>query len=1103
METNNILIPPYDDRLLTINGIKFTHREIDVITFIFHTRGSSKIASLLSISTRTVETHTANVMRKMDTNSREGIIDFLEKHNHINLIKKHYRILLLQFNFYRVLREVNLLIKDKGIHCYLVCDSQQHTQSLFIKSLKTHLNLCGINVSLIEQGDVHHQNSFLNIGNSSSNDRLIYVFSPGFVTSLPNEDAEQICAVNKMLPSHFVNSGNVTYVFYNANVPPTFSPSLKTKSIFFESRNTYYLYFFNLLKKLISQVDLSLIVSKFDCRQELHSEITEKETIIKDNSFKSQRSFLSIAKKEITKLISISTIVLVSLGVALYVTNYDIGIGLAKAESKINRSIRSDLIVPSENTYLARPQIMKKIEEGLKGNDGIQVVAIVGIGGAGKSTIARRFALQQKNKVVWEISASTRESLMASFESLAYTLCTSEQERKVLQTLQNIKNNVEKDEKIISFVKEKLKASSNWFLIYDNVERFTDIQKFFPYDSNVWGNGKIIVTTSNGNTKNNNLINNFIYIGELSPKEKLNLFIKIMCTEKNQKFTPAQEEEANKFLNEIPPFPLDVSIAGYYLKSTNISYEKYLKRLNEDNKDFQNIQADVVKEASGYTKTRNNIITLSAIQLIDTHKDFRDLLVYSSLLDYRNIPNALLSTLKGDTVVDNFIYNLKKYSLITSESFDNSHSTFSLHKNAQEIILAYLSKSLELTPESSLIQTISNNLETYMVKAIDKEDFSRMKLLVPHCEAFLNRDDLLNPETKSSIGGALGCIYYYLRHNVKAKKLLERNLENLTQIYGENHEKKALLLIYLGNFYRSVGDYSKAKALLTQSLDIYSKHPNYLRSARVLGYLGSVYRDLGNYKVSKDLLEQSLNIYKKHAPEEIGHAWILAKLGSVYTILGDYEKAKVLLEDSLNIYKIQSDDYVGVSWVLGYLGNLYVLLGDYEKAESLLKQSQLIYRKYFAEDHVFVGADLASLGKVYIQTGDYQKAKTLLKKSLAIFEMNFGKKHVDTAHVMRLLGEAYCLEGDMDVAEDWLNKALLIYQQRDYPEGYICLENLADLYLKKANQANSESDHKQEQIFKNQTVEYLNQALRIVKNSFQENSPHIQRINTKLKTLTT
>jgi tetratricopeptide (TPR) repeat protein len=85
--------------------------------------------------------------------------------------------------------------------------------------------------------------------------------------------------------------------------------------------------------------------------------------------------------------------------------------------------------------------------------------------------------------------------------------------------------------------------------------------------------------------------------------------------------------------------------------------------------------------------------------------------------------------------------------------------------------------------------------------------------------------------------------------------------------------------MYLGNVYRALGNYEKAKNLLEKSLLIYKKHPKrFLGAARVLGYLGVVYRGSGDYKKAKNLLEQSLVICMKHSENHIRHSWILAHL---------------------------------------------------------------------------------------------------------------------------------------------------------------------------------------------------------------------------------
>ena len=51
------------------------------------------------------------------------------------------------------------------------------------------------------------------------------------------------------------------------------------------------------------------------------------------------------------------------------------------------------------------------------------------------------------------------------------------------------------------------------------------------------------------------------------------------------------------------------------------------------------------------------------------------------LTDSQNIPKDLLSTLKNDVIVDDFIYHLKKYSLITNKSSINSSQAISIHRS--------------------------------------------------------------------------------------------------------------------------------------------------------------------------------------------------------------------------------------------------------------------------------------------------------------------------------------------------------------------------------------------------------------------------------------
>ena len=52
----------YSDHLTILNDPKFTLREIDVIACILHNRGEKKIATLLSISPRTISASVSHAM---------------------------------------------------------------------------------------------------------------------------------------------------------------------------------------------------------------------------------------------------------------------------------------------------------------------------------------------------------------------------------------------------------------------------------------------------------------------------------------------------------------------------------------------------------------------------------------------------------------------------------------------------------------------------------------------------------------------------------------------------------------------------------------------------------------------------------------------------------------------------------------------------------------------------------------------------------------------------------------------------------------------------------------------------------------------------------
>ena len=76
-----------------VNGVKFTPREIDVISCVISGRNAKSTAVLLGLSTKTVANHIYNIRQKFEWGSRDEIARRAEKGAQYGLLRRHYSAL--------------------------------------------------------------------------------------------------------------------------------------------------------------------------------------------------------------------------------------------------------------------------------------------------------------------------------------------------------------------------------------------------------------------------------------------------------------------------------------------------------------------------------------------------------------------------------------------------------------------------------------------------------------------------------------------------------------------------------------------------------------------------------------------------------------------------------------------------------------------------------------------------------------------------------------------------------------------------------------------------------------------------------------------------
>jgi tetratricopeptide (TPR) repeat protein/DNA-binding CsgD family transcriptional regulator len=1131
----------YETHLRTINNVKFRRREIDIVAFMLNGRSGKKTASFLSLSPKTVENYTHNIMLRLECNSREAIIDFIEKSGQLKNIRNYYSILLALDYFESKLKQLDVALgKEKKVSVALYCQNSQRHQFL-LEEIQKHLKILGINtvLEILER----EQPFWEAVAKSQDRSYLIY--------AVPSTGDAAVSPTMNQLAESTEKGGQAKGVFFlflegeaSGKLP---TGEIGADSLRLPDYKNYCLFFFDILKRLLPDINLETTVEDFNIKTRTLFDPSgafsrgspEPETLVPANPFVGAVNLLKQRKWLASSLV---------LACLCSVAGYQFARGgnPEGSGSAAKLSVQPDLPIPTDSMLLGRSALVSQIHRKFQEKpDSIQTIALFGIGGAGKTTVARQYARQEKG-VVWEINAETRDSLRESFENLAYALAKTDADKNILMGLKDIREVKEKDRKLLFFVREKLKSCPGWLLIFDNVEKTNDIQHYFPSNPAAWGRGRVIVTTRNSNIAAYSLIHCAMPVGELTPEEKLSLFERI--TNNGKGLAGEQKQQTESFLKSIPSFPLDISVAAHYLKSINIPYEEYVKSISTNTAQFDLIQSNVLNEVGAYSKTRYGIITLSLREIIKESKDFGDILLFMSLLDSQNIPIELLDKFKDPVMRDSFVHHLKKYSLISNAQF-SSIPCLCIHRSTQDITFAYLGRELNIDKGSPLPEKAFYAVDDYVEQAIEKEDLVRMGLSARHVESLLRHQDSFPELARGALQSKLGCIYYFMNDHARSQKAFDEALPVLDKLMNEKAYagKVAGSLLHIGNIATETGDYAKAQKLFEQALNLYN-----LESARndpgaawALSCLGNVYRRQGHFEKAKEFLEESIRTQRMHGGDALRMARTLSYIGTAYRWLGDYEKSAHAFEESLETYQRNlPTNHFRIGWVYAFLGHLYKTLGKFEESKGFFEKSLTIYQANFAEDHVNVGLMYAylgnahrklkqdkeavsllekgraiykkqpkkhqeriawiafNLGKAYEGLKDDKKAKDYFEESLAIYKVEHERKgDIEKAEFLRRMGEIYLFTGQLDEAESVLVQSLEILERKKHAHTYESLEALANLYEKRYRHALSTGNQKGSEALKEKFLSYLGKTLKVMEACHLEKSPHFESIQNKIREL--
>ncbi|AKB43704.1 tetratricopeptide repeat protein [Methanosarcina vacuolata] len=266
--------------------------------------------------------------------------------------------------------------------------------------------------------------------------------------------------------------------------------------------------------------------------------------------------------------------------------------------------------------------------------------------------------------------------------------------------------------------------------------------------------------------------------------------------------------------------------------------------------------------------------------------------------------------------------------------------------------------------------------------------------------------------------GYMGLAYMDLGEPRKAIEYYKDALE-ISRKMGDKRRESGHLED-LGLAYSHLSEPKKAIEYSEQALKISRKMNDKRREGNCLGNLGVEYSHLGETRKAIEYNKQALKIAREIGYRR-GEGNHLRDLGLKYSHLGETKKAVEYSEQALKIAK-KIGNRRGEGNCLGNLGSIYNDLGESRKAIKYCQQAMIIskemgYRRV-------EGNHLGNLGLAYMDLGEPRKAIEYYEQALKI-SREIGDRRGEGNHLGNM-GLAYSHLGEPRKAIEFLKQSLAI-----------------------------------------------------------------------------
>jgi tetratricopeptide (TPR) repeat protein len=657
--------------------------------------------------------------------------------------------------------------------------------------------------------------------------------------------------------------------------------------------------------------------------------------------------------------------------------------------------------------FIGRDTILADLQQKLFIEQDCQKLAIVGLGGVGKTQVALQFAYWAREHrpeyaVLW-VSALSRASFEQAYLQLgkAFNVPIDDKDEDPMETVRQYLSSV---------------AAGKWLLIVDNADdrelliESDDIYHYLPESET----GVTVFTTRSMDIGISVAGSDIIELHEMDEEEAKKYLEKVII----RKELLRDEEKTAELLRELTYLPLAITQAAAYMNRNRSSIQKYLDLLRSTEEDLVSLMGREFQDNTRYRESQNAVATtwiVSFNQVRKADSTAADILCFIACIEPKAIPRSLLPLPGSGEMNEHAIGTLLAYAFLTIRE-DEDDEMYDMHSLVHLAIRIWLRKE-------GLVEEVTMKALSHAAGVFPSDDRRNRKIwqaYLPHTLRLLDRSKIYRVIERFELVFKVGkCFYREHRVSDAINCFEEVSQWRKGCVLDEDDEFLLKSSHWLGRAYRKNSRFKEAIELLEYVAEADRKTLDETDEARIASEheLARAYLSDKRIKKAIEIFERVVEI-EKRIHDKNDHERLISEHELARAYLND-SRIKEAIEMFERIVDIQgktldeTDHYRLTSE--HELARAYFSDGRTKEAIGMFERIVEIQRKTLNERDPPRLRSEQLLAHAYLDVGNPSSAIGLLEHVAAIDAEMLPEDHTDRLGSAALLKRAQ----KMIQSDDW------------------------------------------------------------------------------------